>query len=64
MPEIKKIITEYEIQINETRIAEALASLNKLKIAEEQLVELKKKLAKADVTDTKQTAETILKIKR
>ena len=62
MPEIKKIITEYEIQINENRIAEALASLDKLKIAEQQLFELKKRLAKADVTDTKQTSETILKV--
>jgi len=62
MPEIKKVITEYEIQINENRIAEALASLDKLKIAEQQLFELKKRLAKADVTDTKQTSETILKV--
>ena len=62
MPEIKKVITEYEIQINENRIAEALASLDKLKIAEQQLFELKKRLGKADVTDTKQTSETILKV--
>lgn len=63
MPEIKKIITEYEIQINETRIAEAFASLDKLKLAEQKLFELKKQLSKADITDTKQTTETILKVK-
>lgn len=62
MPEIKKVITEYEIQINENRIAEALASLDKLKIAEQQLFDLKKRLGKADITDTKQTTETILKV--